>query len=166
MKIYFEQIKSDGLKFDTNFDFEYIDAHIVVKNFTGEIYPIKKGYFLDGVVTFTIEDKCDRCRDLVEKEFSERIQLEIVRNKLEEDSEEEIELKDEDLSFYNVIGDFIDVDEIIKEEVMLLKPMKWLCSEDCKGICPGCGVDLNYEDCKCSDTFIDPRLEILKKLKK
>ncbi|MGA1862382.1 DUF177 domain-containing protein [Deferribacter thermophilus] len=164
MKVFFEQIKSDGLKIDTKFEFEYLDSHIVVENFTGDIYPIKKGYFLDGMVTFSVKSACDRCTEIVQKGFSERIQLEIVRD-FSEDTEEEKELTEEDLSFYKITDDYIEIDDIIKEEVTLLKPMKWLCKEGCKGICPGCGADLNREKCSCTADFIDPRLEVLKKLK-
>lgn len=43
-------------------------------------------------------------------------------------------------------------------------PSKHLCSEDCKGLCPGCGRNLNTEKCVCSGKNIDPRLAVLKKL--
>lgn len=52
---------------------------------------------------------------------------------------------------YNALtaGDTITVDDDIREQVLLNRPMRFLCKEDCKGICPGCGVDLNIERCKC-----------------
>ena len=164
MRVYFEQIKIDGLDVETSFEFDISSAHIVVKSFIGKIYPMKNAYFLDGAVEFSVRDKCDRCTDMFERDFNERIQVEIVRNRLEED-EEEKELTEEDLSYYNVIEDFVDIDRIVKEEVTLLKPMKWLCHESCKGICPECGADLNKEVCSCNLDTIDPRFEILKKLK-
>ncbi|KAA0258795.1 DUF177 domain-containing protein [Deferribacter autotrophicus] len=167
MKVYFEQITIDGIDVDTAFEFDDFSSHITVENFNGKLYPIKNAYFLDGNVVFSVEDKCDRCAETFKKQFSERIQVEIVRNKInEEDEEEEIELSEEDLSYYTIIEDFIDIDEIVKEEVALLKPIKWLCSESCKGICPGCGADLNKEKCRCQGASVDPRFEILKKLKK
>ncbi|MGA1847493.1 YceD family protein [Deferribacter abyssi] len=166
MKVYFEQITIDGIDIDTAFEFDDFSSHIRVEKFNGKLYPIKKAYFLDGEVVFTINNECDRCAETFKKQFKERIQVEIVINKTNDDEKEEIELSEEDLSYYNILDNFIDINEIIREEVILLKPVKWLCSENCKGICPDCGVNLNKEKCKCKHVSLDPRFEILKKLKK
>ncbi|MGB9809870.1 MAG: YceD family protein, partial [Caldanaerobacter sp.] len=48
--------------------------------------------------------------------------------------------------------------------VILSLPMKFLCKEDCKGLCPICGTNLNYGSCSCKREDIDPRLEVLSKL--
>lgn len=52
---------------------------------------------------------------------------------------------------YNIdnLGSDLDIDDDIREEILLNFPMKVLCKPDCKGICPGCGVNLNFEECKC-----------------
>lgn len=52
---------------------------------------------------------------------------------------------------YNMdkLGNYLDIEKDIREEVLLNFPMKVLCSPDCKGICSGCGVNLNYKKCKC-----------------
>lgn len=52
---------------------------------------------------------------------------------------------------YNVnsLGDYLEVDKDIREEMLLDFPMKVLCKEDCKGLCPECKADLNFEKCKC-----------------
>ncbi|MCM8773191.1 MAG: DUF177 domain-containing protein [Candidatus Omnitrophica bacterium] len=47
------------------------------------------------------------------------------------------------------IGDYLEIDNDVREEILLNFPMKVLCHNDCKGICPGCGVNLNYQVCKC-----------------
>lgn len=51
----------------------------------------------------------------------------------------------------------IDLQPHIKEFLILNIPMKMLCSDDCKGMCPHCGADLNKEQCSCEKTQIDPR---------
>ncbi len=53
--------------------------------------------------------------------------------------------------FFNVndLGNFLDVDSSIREEILLNFPMKVLCSPDCKGICPRCNTNLNTEKCRC-----------------
>ena len=54
-------------------------------------------------------------------------------------------------------GDTLDIDEDVREYILLNFPMRILCSDDCKGICVDCGVDLNIDRCKCSkkDNFVN-----------
>lgn len=54
--------------------------------------------------------------------------------------------------FYNVasLGDYLDVDKDLREEIILNFPMKVLCKPDCKGLCPQCGANLNIEKCDCN----------------
>ncbi|MFN3694656.1 MAG: YceD family protein, partial [Ignavibacterium sp.] len=57
--------------------------------------------------------------------------------------------------------DKIDFDNDVREFAILAIPMKKLCKEDCKGLCPRCGADLNFEQCTCPKEEIDPRWEKL-----
>ena len=53
----------------------------------------------------------------------------------------------------------------VEECLFINEPFKVLCDEDCKGLCPSCGANLNQEQCSCGDdTDIDPRMEALKEL--
>jgi uncharacterized protein len=47
------------------------------------------------------------------------------------------------------LGEFLDIDPDVREEILLTFPLKVLCKDDCKGICADCGVDLNTDRCKC-----------------
>ena len=58
----------------------------------------------------------------------------------------------------------IDLTPIIRDYASLDIPIRPVCKEDCKGLCPTCGVNLNLEDCGHKQEFIDPRLEGLKAL--
>ena len=58
----------------------------------------------------------------------------------------------------------IDMDELVMTDVTLELPFQLLCREDCKGLCPVCGADLNETTCNCNTKQIDPRLEKLKML--
>lgn len=58
----------------------------------------------------------------------------------------------------------LDLDELASSDIILELPSKVLCKEDCKGLCPTCGVNLNEQSCNCTQKRIDPRLEILSKL--
>lgn len=62
-------------------------------------------------------------------------------------------------------GDIIDLTENIREHIIIALPMKELCSEECKGLCPRCGKDLNVSGCDCSEKRVDPRFGGLDKLK-
>lgn len=67
---------------------------------------------------------------------------------------------------YRVIKNFdLDLAEIVSEEINLFIPQRVLCSQECKGLCPSCGIDLNEESCDCDNEQIDPRLAILAELK-
>ncbi|MGI6697933.1 MAG: hypothetical protein GXY97_01700 [Clostridiales bacterium] len=63
-----------------------------------------------------------------------------------------------------VKGDSIDLREPVMESILLELPVKVLCSEECKGLCPICGADRNVEECGCSINEIDPRMQQLKRL--
>lgn len=58
----------------------------------------------------------------------------------------------------------IDLSCGVRESILLAVPMKHLCSQDCRGLCPTCGANLNRETCRCVHNVIDPRWEVLKKL--
>ena len=57
-----------------------------------------------------------------------------------------------------VSGYSLDVDLFVSDELYVNMPMQVLCKEDCKGLCPKCGKDLNKGDCGCDKTVLDPRM--------
>ncbi len=59
----------------------------------------------------------------------------------------------------------LDISQEIRDTAILGLPYKILCREDCRGICPHCGADLNFESCSCPSTRTDPRWDALRKLK-
>ena len=60
--------------------------------------------------------------------------------------------------YVQIKGGKLDLDAPICDEILLSFPMRILCSDDCKGLCAGCGVDLNREACRCTKKEVDPRL--------
>lgn len=78
--------------------------------------------------------------------------------------EEELELTSEDLSFGYYKNDLLELDPIIFEQILLPIPIKPLCNDLCKGLCPYCGVNLNETSCKCQTKVIDPRFAALKNI--
>ena len=61
-------------------------------------------------------------------------------------------------------GDGIDLTDLLVQQILLQVPMKYLCDEQCKGLCAQCGSDLNEDTCTCIKETIDPRMEVLKNL--
>lgn len=107
---------------------------------------------------------CVRCTATFRTALAREIRQILVRKPEGADPEEEFELTRGDLDRSEMVGDTVNLAELLAEEVQLTLPAKPLCSEDCKGICQRCGADLNSEECDCGPE-IDPRWEALAGLK-
>jgi len=75
------------------------------------------------------------------------------------------DLRSEDLEFSLYDGDEIDLGPLVREQVILALPTRPLCREDCRGLCPHCGANLNGGDCGCRAEQADARLTPLRALK-
>lgn len=92
---------------------------------------------------------CGRCLEEVLTPISMDVHEEIDFDKMEEISQDEYPyLDDKDL----------DLDQLIFESLVPLIPTKVVCKEDCKGLCPVCGTNLNDQECGCDRTVADPRM--------
>lgn len=110
---------------------------------------------LEAHLHYTVVMPCDRCNEETAQEKIVRFSHTLVRELNEEEDDDDYIL---------VPGERLDLDELLTEDVLLEMPSKFLCSPDCKGLCPSCGANLNLGDCSCEKEQTDPRLEILKKL--
>jgi uncharacterized protein len=79
-------------------------------------------------------------------------------------AQEKEDEEDANFSFYK--GAEIDLGEILREHLALEIPIRYLCSESCKGLCPQCGQNLNSAACSCVPIKGDPRLAVLKEFLK
>ena len=105
--------------------------------------------------------ECARCLAPVDGVFS----LDFERTVTTEGTIDEDKL-DELADEYVVLnGNELDVDEPLREELLLGFPLRLLCSEDCEGLCPKCGKPKREGDCGCSDKEIDPRWAVLASLR-
>jgi len=120
--------------------------------------------FVNGHVETRAKIECDRCLRPVETPVNADFSLEYISGS-EYESSEVAELTEAEMSVSVFDGEALDVDEIVKEQVLLAVPTRMLCREDCKGICPECGTDRNTGDCSCATSDIDPRWAALKNLK-
>jgi uncharacterized protein len=77
--------------------------------------------------------------------------------------EAEMQDTDAEVAFYE--GDGVELEDILREQMLLAVPIKLVCSDACKGLCPQCGKNLNSGDCHCEPVAEDPRWDALKGLK-
>ena len=76
-----------------------------------------------------------------------------------------VELIDEENDDYIETPDYqLELDDLAISDILLELPSKFLCNDDCKGLCQNCGKNLNKGECDCSKSNVDPRLDILKQL--
>jgi uncharacterized protein len=79
--------------------------------------------------------------------------------------DEDVELAEEDMISATYEGDEIDFTTEIAEQILLAIPFKPLCSEDCRGLCPSCGAELNVTECACGQNHVNLKFTALKNLK-
>ncbi|MGB4438111.1 MAG: DUF177 domain-containing protein [Sedimentibacter sp.] len=158
-------LSSDAISFNVNENFAIDDEEFLLKThldkditFNGDVFKVEDNVLLTGTIKYTFADECSRCLENFDNTVETKFEAIIVQKLNEDDESDEIQL---------VITDgCVVLDEIIKQMIYLSMPMKSLCKTDCKGICPTCGVNLNYEKCKCENNLADPRFNKLKDLLK
>jgi|SRR5262245_43961335 len=124
---------------------------------------------LTGRMRTTLEVDCSRClepfRVPVDADLDQLFLPEGARIvSASDDDEDDGQQADAGVSFYK--EDTIDLAELMRDEFYLALPMKPLCQDDCKGLCPVCGVNRNRETCTCKIEWVDPRMESLRTLLK
>jgi uncharacterized protein len=129
-----------------------------------DILKDKEQFHLTGTVRTTLELPCSRClepfRSPVDASFDLRYQPHALNT-----GSDEREIEEDDLSTAFYENDEIDLGQLMREQFYLSVPMKPLCQDDCRGLCPVCGTNLNRGTCECKRDWVDPRLAVLKNLK-
>lgn len=113
-----------------------------------KIYRAGSKYVLEGNLSGGLLIICDRCLESYHYELESEFRLFLALPAADVD-QNEMELAEEDLSTDFITVDEIDPEDIIREQIFLSLPMKSLCSDDCAGLCPVCGADLNKTACAC-----------------
>lgn len=135
MKIRIRDVVSGGIRLEYVVKPEEIDLagedFIEPENSIKVIADLQKvdGFVLGKLaVTFMAENHCARCLERISREITARYEV-------------ELEFHDGD--------EWLDLGAAVREEMLMGYLPRTLCREDCKGICPGCGADLNTEQCEC-----------------
>ena len=130
---------------------------------SGEVSRIERGYALDARLSYSGELECSRCLAAYPFVVDDAFAIVLCPRKPSGDEEVSLEKDDLDVSFYDDAA--VPVEPIVEERIQILLPMKPLCREDCKGLCPQCGEDWNVRECGCVAETADPRWDALRALK-
>lgn len=172
MKIKLDEIPEYGLTLDVHeegaalneraggtLDFSFLEpvkAHL-------DITKEGRSFFITGDIKASIRLACSRCAKEYDYPYDAPFSAYYERAGK---GEKEQELHPADLEVNFIEGDELDTADLLLGQIVLELPMQPLCSEDCKGLCPKCGADLNLGPCNCStEDKVDNRFAKLKDLK-
>ena len=146
-----------SISFDFQLDYEQLDISdespaVEPIRVSGQVRNVADALVLEGEAVTTLSLVCDRCLKPFEREMAVTLDT-LLATEVENEDSDIILLDDNE----------IDLDELVREAFILDMDTKHLCSVNCKGLCSGCGVDLNHEECRCKPE-VDPRLASLAKL--
>jgi len=147
-----EEVSAEELTLPVDIQFpNKLKIHVIIDKFE-ESFRFKVKVICDLV------EQCDRCLTEYTSRIDETIEqiYQLGQGDYESD---EIEIIPES-------SKEIDISSLIIDVFLLNRPIQRICKEDCLGLCPTCGMNLNVEKCKCENVTIDPRLEKLKSLLK
>lgn len=126
-----------------------------------EIRRIAGGVEVSGSISGAVDLTCYRCLEKFDFSVSVRVREHALWL-----GEVEDEDSDEYAAEYMVTDGILDLEPVIRDAVCLAFPVRRVCDESCKGLCPSCGANLNVNPCGCDSTRIDARLKPLEELKK
>jgi uncharacterized protein len=158
------QFKPAELEFDDSQEFRFEgEARLDVRLNSAD----QLTFFVAGQVHYRFSAECRRCLKSFEGERSAEVRGVYAFG----EGLENLDLDEEERDIEGIIPlsqdqKNIDLGGLIRETLVLDYPRYLVCSENCKGLCPGCGADLNEESCNCSASSQDPRWAKLRELKK
>ncbi|MCX6539269.1 MAG: DUF177 domain-containing protein [Acidobacteria bacterium] len=125
----------------------------------------RQQFRLIGKVQATLELECSRC--LVGFEMPVDVAFDVLYlPHSDAKADGEVEIEDDDLSTAYYRDQVIDLGQLVMEQFFMVVPMKPLCRETCRGLCSMCGTNLNTGSCSCTARWEDPRLAVLREIKK
>lgn len=190
MIVLFEQILEGGLTVDEPFGVEKLAEALALGPNEARLQPsrggtlkvhlqkVSGGVLVEAGLSAQVTGPCKRCLADVQVEVPVSFTLNMVpsakvRGSHGEDEEEggdghgpsagSFDLTDADEEPFD--GKTIDLDPIVREQVLLALPLYVVCKDDCKGLCSVCGQNLNERECGCERKMVDPRLAALKDIK-
>jgi uncharacterized protein len=117
-----------------------------------------------GRLTTSLEANCARCLEPIKQDVKRDFDL-LYRPQGSEAEREEISVTDAEAEIGYYEGEGLLLEDVVREQILLAVPVKLTCREDCKGLCPHCGTNLNQEKCSCEVTHEEPRWAALKEIR-
>jgi uncharacterized protein len=127
-------------------------------------HQIVKDIRVNGELSGTFQMACARCLEPVSQKLAHKFDL--LYRPLGTDAgraELSVTAAEAEISYYE--GDGLLLEDVLREQVLLAVPLKAICREDCKGLCPHCGKNLNLAQCSCEEPVEDPRWSALKEIR-
>jgi uncharacterized protein len=128
-----------------------------------DLYKDKDQFRLAGRVKTTLEMPCGRCLEPLQVPVDAPFDLR-YRPRAPQQADADREIQEDDFSSAYYDDDTIDLGQLMSEQFYLALPMKPLCQDDCRGLCPQCGANLNRGTCACGTGWEDPRFAALRAL--
>ena len=138
-------------------------AELVKEHHGGKV--IVSNIRLIGKFSGEFEANCARCLEPVPLHLEKQFDL-IYRPLGSDRRADEVSISEAETEIGYYQGDGMELTDSLREQVLLAVPIKFVCSEDCKGFCPSCGKNLNEGSCGCVQKVPDPRWDALKDLRK
>jgi uncharacterized protein len=117
-----------------------------------------------GDLSSRVELACARCLEPVVRDVTKTFDL--LYRPLGVDAgraEMSVTTAEAEVGYYE--GEGLELGDVLREQLLLALPLKAICREDCRGLCPHCGHNLNFEQCTCSEPVEDPRWTALKDIR-
>jgi uncharacterized protein len=154
---------------DIDMTFKEVEGMTLTQPVRGKLYASSTGrvLLLEGAVDTEVEQVCSRCGGIYRQPVHAEFQEDFVINptmvpgkgpRIEEDEE-----APESRLFYEGTLD-LNLDELLRQSILVALPFKPLCADDCQGLCPRCGHRLSEGPCPCPPEGGDPRLAVLQRL--
>jgi uncharacterized protein len=132
---------------------EHHGKHLIIKDIR-----------LRGRLSAGLELQCARCLEPVKQDVNREFEL-LYRPLGVDAGRDEISVTDAEAEIGYYQGDGVLLEDVLREQVLLALPLKVTCQENCRGLCPHCGKNLNQEQCSCSVPVEDPRWAALKDIR-
>jgi uncharacterized protein len=170
MKLDVSNVPETGLVVNVELDASEIDISGAPADLAGNprlegrVLEVDEKILLKGSLSGAFSLSCSRCLSSFSHPFGIEVSAEYA-NAAEKEPDDQADAVPPEVTRIAFVGDEIDLSLGIREDLLLNVPLKPLCREDCRGLCPQCGVDLNEGQCKCEKKTVDPRLAGLRDIR-